>query len=371
MTDSIINIQNLSKSYVDHVAIDNIDLTIKHGEFITLLGPSGCGKTTLLRIIAGFEQPDHGRILLDGKDITEIPPEKRHVNLVFQNYALFPHMRVFDNIAFGLRCQKLDTDTINRRVNAVVALAHLEKFVDRFPPSLSGGQQQRVALARAIVNRPQVLLLDEPFSALDYSLRKHMRVELKQLQRDLGITFIFVTHDQEEALSMSDRIVIFNEGRIEQIGNARTIYEEPANKFTADFIGETNIFSAEIISANEQNIEVLFEDTQFTLKNKKQLKQDDKIDIIIRPEDFEVWDSTEATDPTGMLPGTIEEVIYKGSTVDLIVRLHSGKLISATEFFNEDDPNLIYKIGEKVWVSWPNGWEVILQCDGAQSNDQL
>ncbi len=359
MKKPIIQIENLSKTFGDHEALNNINLTIFDGEFLTLLGPSGCGKTTLLRILAGFEAPDAGKILLNGENITQTPPEHRHVNMVFQNYALFPHMSVFENVAFGLRCQKVPEKEIEKRVAEVLDIVHLGSFATRKPENLSGGQQQRVALARAVVNRPLVLLLDEPFSALDYSLRKRMRVELQQLQRELGITFIFVTHDQEEALSLSDRIVILNQGNIEQVDSARQVYEEPKNLFAAKFIGEANIFDVVVLSSDEDTMHVNIENKPFKLMNKLDAKAGDKFHVIIRPEDLQVWDVTEVNQYEDKLPGIVEQVIYKGSTVDLIIHLDSGKQLSASQFFNEDDPNLSYNVGEKVWVEWMLGWEVI------------
>jgi len=360
MLNNIIQLLNINKRYGDDAALHNINLNIKNGEFLTLLGPSGCGKTTLLRILAGFESPDTGKVFLNDNDITAIPPEKRHINMVFQNYALFPHMSVYDNVAFGLRCHNIPEADIKQRVTDALATVHLEKFHHRKPKKLSGGQQQRVAFARAVVNRPQLLLLDEPFSALDYKLRKKMQIELKTLQRDLGITFVFVTHDQEEALSMSDRIVVMNEGVIEQVDTARVVYEEPNNLFTAQFIGEANIFDTEVINASTMNIDINVEEKTYQIENRKRFNTGDKLYLIIRPEDFRVWGSKEIDDTHHMIPGEIEQVIYKGSTVDLKVKLPSGKPIWATEFFDEDDPNLIYQLGEKVWVEWPLGWEVTL-----------
>lgn len=360
MNKPLIELQNIRKCFAEQNVLQNIDLTIENGEFLTLLGPSGCGKTTLLRILAGFTTPDHGQILLNGSDITQVPPEERHLNMVFQQYALFPHMTVFDNVAFGLRCQKVDEVQIKQRVTRMLEIVHLERHHHRYPANLSGGQQQRVALARAVVNQPLVLLLDEPFSALDFSLRKKMRIELKQLQRELGITFIFVTHDQEEALTMSDRIVVMNDGAIKQVGTARCVYEEPTNLFTAKFIGAANIFDTTVDSVNDDQISVKIESKQFELKNQKQFQAGNKIHVIIRPEDINVLDDSEAEDKSTMLPGTVKEVIYKGSTVDLVVKLQSGRKIFATEFFDEDDPNLNYSLGEKAWVDWQHGWEVIL-----------
>ena len=251
LLNSVVELQNVSKSINHQIILNNLSLSVKEGEFLTLLGPSGCGKTTLLRLISGFEEPTSGKIFIDGKDVSGLPPHKRHVHTVFQSYALFPHMSVFQNVAFGLKCQKVPSKQIKVQVEEVLKMVKLEAYVDRKPSQLSGGQQQRIAIARAAVNRPRVLLLDEPLSSLDYRLRKNMQIELKQLQRRLGITFIFVTHDQEEALSMSDRIVVLHEGNIEQMGTPREVYEEPRNLNVAKFIGEVNIFEGIILEVVE------------------------------------------------------------------------------------------------------------------------
>jgi spermidine/putrescine transport system ATP-binding protein len=360
MDENIIEIKSVSKHFYNHLVLDEINLHIKNGEFLTLLGPSGCGKTTLLRLLAGFEEPDHGSIWLKQRDITKTPPEVRHVNMVFQSYALFPHMTVYENVAFGLRCQKMKKELIEKKVNDALFMVKLDVFANRKPAQLSGGQQQRVAIARAVVNQPLVLLLDEPFSALDYSLRKSMRIELKELQRRLGITFVFVTHDQEEALSMSDRIVVMNQGRIEQMGTPRDVYEEPKNMFVAQFIGEANIFEAKIVKSSAHEVEVDIEGQVFRCQNKKNFQKEQRVHVILRPEDIRVWGQREVADSKNMLPGLVEQVIYKGSTVDLIVRLPSNKLVAASEFFDEDDEKLEYERGEKVWIHWTLGWEVLI-----------
>ncbi|MBU0744689.1 MAG: spermidine/putrescine ABC transporter ATP-binding protein PotA [Gammaproteobacteria bacterium] len=362
MNQSIIELIGVSKKFGDYQALHETNISIKNGEFITLLGPSGCGKTTLLRLISGLEKPDSGKIFINGRDVTDLPPEKRHLNMVFQSYALFPHMTVYDNVAFGLRCKKVPENEIKDRVNKVLRMVKLDTLSKRKPNQLSGGQQQRVAIARAVVNEPIVLLLDEPLSALDYNLRKNMQLELKELQRRLGITFIFVTHDQEEALSMSDRLAIMNEGFIEQLGTPKDVYEEPKNLYVAEFIGETNIFKAEISEAYDDKLSVEIGDKRFILNNKKKLSAKQKVHVVIRPEDITVWGENEITpeETKDMLSGTVEQVIYKGSTVDLIIRLSNGKKILASEFFNEDDENLDYHAMEKVWFDWIPGWEVIL-----------
>lgn len=362
MKSNIIELIDVSKRYGDYHALHKTNLTIKNGEFMTLLGPSGCGKTTILRLISGLEAPDTGKIIINGKDVTNIPPEDRHLNMVFQSYALFPHMSVYENIAFGLRCKNTPENEIETRVNEILRIVKLAPLANRKPNQLSGGQQQRVAIARAAVNEPIVLLLDEPLSALDYSLRKDMQIELKQLQRRLGITFIFVTHDQQEALSMSDRVAVMNEGYIEQLGSPKDVYEEPANLHIAKFIGEANIFTVDVIEATENRLKAKIEGKLFNLNNKRQLKTGKKAHVIIRPEDITVWGEEETTtdEEKTMLPGIVEQVIYKGSTVDLIIRLNSGKQILATEFFNEDDEKLDYHSKEKVWFDWVPGWEVVM-----------
>lgn len=362
MNRNVVELKGVSKYYHDHVVLQNISLEVRNGEFLTLLGPSGCGKTTLLRLISGFEEPNNGTITIDGRDISGLPPQERHVNTVFQSYALFPHMNVFDNVAFGLRCKRLNKDEIQHRVMDALRMVKLDHLALRKPHQLSGGQQQRVAIARAVVNKPLVLLLDEPLSSLDYRLRKNMQMELKQLQEQLGITFIFVTHDQEEALSMSDRVVVMHEGTVEQVGTPREVYEEPCNLQVANFIGEANIFDTEVIAADEKTIEVQVEGKNFKLKNRRKYTADQKLYVLVRPEDLQVWAPSEVEneDTSQMFPGVVEQVNYKGVTVDLMIRLNSNKLLSATQFFNEDDEKLDFRPDEKVWVHWFPGWEVIL-----------
>lgn len=362
MSDNVIELQAVHKLIRGEVILQDINLAVRHGEFLTLLGPSGCGKTTLLRLISGFEEPTQGKVFIENKDASGLPPHRRHVHTVFQNYALFPHMTVFENVAFSLRCQQLATQEIQARVGEALKIVKLENFAERKPGQLSGGQQQRVAIARAVVNRPLVLLLDEPLSSLDYRLRKNMQIELKQLQRQLGITFVFVTHDQEEALSMSDRVVIMEEGRIEQVGTPREVYEEPRNLTVAKFIGEANIFNAEVLQVQDPYLTVDILGKRRQVKSKRSFSMGQKVHVLIRPEDVRVWHLSEVEDESQeMFSGTVEEVIYKGTTVDLIVRLKdSHYCVSATEFFDEDDEKLEYPLGESVWVTWPEGWEVLL-----------
>lgn len=361
LANNVVELRGVYKTIHDHEILHGIDLEVREGEFLTLLGPSGCGKTTLLRLISGFEEPSKGQIFIDGHDVNGLPPYQRHVHTVFQSYALFPHMSVFDNVAFGLRCQKVPAGEIKPRVAEVLKMVKLENFANRKPSQLSGGQQQRVAIARAAVNRPRVLLLDEPLSSLDYRLRKTMQIELKQLQRKLGITFIFVTHDQEEALSMSDRVVVMQEGNIEQIGTPRQVYEEPRSLKVATFIGEVNIFEGTIISSNgDKQVIVDILGTKRAAKSTRTFQPGQAVKVLIRPEDVRVWGQPEVNDTSEMFAGTVEEVIYKGTTVDLIVRLANNTIVAATEFFDEDDDRLEYKMGEQVWVNWTPGWEVIL-----------
>jgi spermidine/putrescine transport system ATP-binding protein len=360
MTNNIIELRGVSKSIHDHSILHDLTLEVRNGEFLTLLGPSGCGKTTLLRLISGFEEPTTGQIFINGRDVNGLPPHLRHVHTVFQSYALFPHMSVFENVAFGLRCQKLPKTEIITRVNEVLKVVKLEKYAKRKPDQLSGGQQQRVAIARAVVNRPLVLLLDEPLSSLDYRLRKTMQIELKQLQRKLGITFIFVTHDQEEALSMSDRVVVMHEGCIEQVGTPRQVYEAPQNLTVAKFIGEANIFDSEIEAIDGKQLTVNIQGKRRVVKSTRPFSVGQKVHVLVRPEDLRVWGQAEVTDSSDMYPGVVEEVIYKGTTVDLMVRLPNNQLLGATEFFDEDDDRLEYVIGEVVWATWVSGWEVVL-----------
>lgn len=360
MTSPLIEIKEVNKSYGSNLILNNISLSVHNGEFLTLLGPSGCGKTTLLRLISGFEQPSSGEIYFNGQCINSLPPQKRDVHTVFQSYALFPHLSVYENVAFALRCKKMDEKTIAARVEETLRLVQLESFAKRDIQQLSGGQQQRVAIARAVINRPQVLLLDEPLSSLDYRLRKKMQYELKQLQKALNMTFIFVTHDQEEALSMSDRIVIFNHGHIEQIGTPRQVYETPANLYVAKFIGEANIFKIQIKGVSGENLLTEIESVPIECRNTGNYQPGDKVHLIIRPEDIRVLKDSETDDTSGMLPGKIIDIVYKGSTIDLKVELNSGKIINATTFFDEDDDNLEYTLNEALWLQWLPGWEVLL-----------
>lgn len=365
-TDSIIQLRGVTKCFEDTIALDTLDLDIKNGEFLTLLGPSGCGKTTILRLISGFETCDEGAITLNGQRVDTLAPEERQVNTVFQNYALFPHMTVRDNVGFGLKMQRRPKAEIAKRVTEALRMVHLEAHADRKPRQLSGGQQQRVAIARAVINNPLVLLLDEPFSALDYKLRKKMQLEIKHLQRQLGITFVFVTHDQEEAFAMSDRVVVMNQGKIEQIGSPQEIYEEPTNLYVAKFVGEINILSAIITQAEaDGHYTALIEGISFPLRSKKTFAVGDAVNVLLRPEDLRVYRLCEERPEGPHLMGKIIESVYKGATVDILVALPDGSKLMAAEFFNEDDADINYNPGETVSVSWVDGWEVVLPDDEA------
>ncbi len=324
----IIELKNISKSFDGDKVLDNISLDIYDNEFLTLLGPSGCGKTTTLRLIGGFETPDEGDVIFLGEKINDVPPHKRHVNTVFQKYALFPHLNVFENVAFPLREKKMPKDQIDKKVHEMLDLVMLSGFAKRRVTSLSGGQQQRVAIARALVNEPKVLLLDEPLGALDLKLRKDMQQELKKIQKATGITFIFVTHDQEEALSMSDTIVVMSEGRIQQIGTPIDIYNEPVNAFVADFIGESNILDGVML----EDLKVRFSGHVFECVDKG-FGRGEAVDVVVRPEDVDIVKESD-----GMLTGVVTGVTFMGVHYEVIVDIGGFKwMIQTTDFVDVDE----------------------------------
>ena len=333
MAKELIRLQNVSMSFDGETVLDSIDLTINDHEFLTLLGPSGCGKTTTLRIIGGFQKPTSGDVFFDGERINDVPPYRRKINTVFQKYALFPHLDVYDNIAFGLRVSKLDEDEVDKRVSKMLEIVSLKGFQNRKVTSLSGGQQQRVAIARALVNSPKVLLLDEPLGALDMRLRKDMQNELKRIQQALEITFIYVTHDQEEALAMSDTVVVMDKGCIQQIGSPVDIYNEPKNAFVADFIGESNILDGIM----RQDYEVEFFGHRYRCLDKGFAKNE-PVDVVIRPEDIDIVAPT-----GGYLTATVTNVIFKGTFYDTFVDVGDFKwLIQTTD---------AHSVGDKIGIS--------------------
>ncbi len=324
----IVELKNISKSFDGEKVLDNISLNIYDNEFLTLLGPSGCGKTTTLRLIGGFDTPDEGDVIFLGQRINDLPPHKRNVNTVFQKYALFPHLNVFENVAFPLREKKLPKSEIQDRVNSMLSLVMLSGFAHRRVTSLSGGQQQRVAIARALVAEPKVLLLDEPLGALDLKLRKDMQQELKKIQKATGITFIFVTHDQEEALSMSDTIVVMSEGRIQQIGTPIDVYNEPVNAFVADFIGESNILDGIML----EDLKVRFSGHTFNCVDKG-FGKGEAVDVVVRPEDVDI-----VPEEKGMLRGVVTSVTFMGVHYEVIVDIGGFKwMIQTTDFVDVDE----------------------------------
>lgn len=321
MENYVIELKNISKSFGDNVILENFDFKVKKDEFLTILGPSGCGKTTILRLIGGFEEPDEGQILFNGEDITNKEAYERRINTVFQKYALFPHMNVFDNIAFGLKIKKMDKKVIKEKVSEVLKLVNLSGFENREIESLSGGQQQRIAIARALVNEPDVLLLDEPLGALDLKLRQAMQIELKRIQKSVGITFIYVTHDQEEALSMSDTVVVLNNGEIQQMDSPINIYNEPKNAFVADFIGESNIIKGRML----EDFKVRFLDYDFPCVDKG-FKANEDVEVVVRPEDVLL------VDENYQIEGTVTSLVFKGVHYEMTVDIDGySMLVQSTE----------------------------------------
>ncbi len=353
MSNSIVSLIDVEKSFGKNKVVKKMNVEIKEGEFLTLLGPSGCGKTTTLRMIAGFEEVSSGIIKVQGESIDDKEPFERDVNTVFQNYALFPHMTVFDNIAYGLKIKKKSKDEIKKKVNEMLDLVQLKGYENRKPDALSGGQKQRVAIARALINNPKVLLLDEPLGALDLKLRKQMQVELKRLQKKLGITFVYVTHDQEEALTMSDRIAVMNEGVIEQLATPREIYDRPITKFVAGFIGESNIFDGKVINSHDGILDV--ETSAGTIKVKGNGFDGESIYVSIRPEHIKV-----STDPVEgfNLKGIVKDFIYMGTVVKTSVDLKDNTEIKYTRFEKDED----FKEGDSVNIYWNPERAVVIKA---------
>lgn len=351
MADNIIELRHISKVYSDNgfKAVDDFNLEVKRGEFVTFLGPSGCGKTTTLRMIAGFEMPTSGEILLNGEDISQLPANKRPINTVFQRYALFPHMNIYDNIAFGLKLKKLPKEEIRKKVKRVLDIVDLEGFENRKISTLSGGQQQRIAIARALVNEPEILMLDEPLGALDLKMRQEMQLELKHMHDELGITFIYVTHDQEEALTMSDKIVVLSEGRIQQIGTPEDIYNEPQNAFVADFIGESNIFKGIMTG----HMKVRFCGGEFM--GMDDVAEGTLVDVVVRPEDVII---TKPED--GVVEGEVVSVIFKGMHYEVTVESGKYEMVIRTTKY--------YSVGERIGMKLePDGIHIMLAEDHTTS----
>ncbi len=355
---AIVEIKNVNKKYADNHVVHDLTLDIYEGEFLTMLGPSGCGKTTLLRMIGGFEETTDGQILIEGENVEEKEPFERNVNTVFQSYALFPHLNIFNNIAYGLKMKKVAKSEIKERVQKMLELVQLNGYDKRFPSQLSGGQKQRVAIARALINNPKVLLLDEPLGALDLKLRKEMQLELKNLQKKLGITFIYVTHDQEEALTMSDRIAIMNQGYLDQLDTPEGIYEKPKTKFVADFIGESNIFDATISSQDKESLKLSIEVGEVLGRAEEGITFDlgEMIYACVRPENLK-W----SKEPVNgfRIQGIVKEQIYVGNIIKSNIVLGNGQILKLSRMDLEDIP----KVGEVVNIYWDLEDVVLMKSD--------
>jgi len=364
--DPVITLDHVVKRFGTFVAVEEANFAIERGEFFSMLGPSGCGKTTTLRMIAGFEQPTAGRLLLDGKDVSRVPPYRRNVNTVFQHYALFPHMTVTDNVAFGPRSQKLPPDETARRVRELLEVVRLTAFADRKPAQLSGGQQQRVALARALANYPSALLLDEPLGALDLKLRQAMQIELKRTQREVGITFIYVTHDQEEALTMSDRIAVMNEGRVEQIGTPQEIYHSPTSVFVANFIGVANLIPGVVQDCTSAAATVLISGTHRVPvpQGGARVRPGTSATVMVRPERLRLSEAS-AADSAGV-PVTVEHAVFQGPVVRCTMRASDGTQIVAHVGPEQPLPPLEPGLGLR--VNWDYDAARLLPADGVPAS---
>lgn len=350
----IVKLEKFGKNYGEKIVIRNVDLEVYEGEFLTLLGSSGCGKTTILRSISGLDHPSKGRVYIDGEDVTELEPPQRKVNTIFQNYALFPLMTVEENIAFGLKMKKVPKKEIKKKVKKMLELVHLVGYEKRKPKDLSGGEQQRVSIARGLINNPKVLLLDEPLSALDLKLRKQMQIELKQLQRKLGVTFIYVTHDQDEALSMSDRIVVLRKGKIEQIGSPIEVYENPQSLYVADFLGEANVFSGKIIRKEEEKTYVLLNDKD-EIEVYTDIKKGKEVDIVVRPENIKI---SKTKKDINCFKGKVNEQIYDGAFMKNLIDV-DGKIVKVVTSGNDR----LFNIGDDVYIYWTIEDAIVLESE--------
>jgi spermidine/putrescine transport system ATP-binding protein len=371
--DIEVRLVDVVKKFGDIAAVDHIDLEVRDGEFFSLLGPSGCGKTTTLRMIGGFEEPTSGLIELEGKDVTWLPPYRRNVNTVFQNYALFPHLTIYENVAFGLRRKKAKDSEVKSRVSEMLALVELAGFEKRKPTQISGGQAQRVALARALINRPGVLLLDEPLGALDLKLRKQMQLELKRIQQDVGITFIYVTHDQEEAMTMSDRIAVMNRGHYEQLADPETLYERPATRFVAGFLGISNLLRGNVVETSERYAAVRLLDDSVVRIPAAAVDGATTIEVGVRPEKIRMY-PTDAPPPEGLnnLSGTIRDASYVGVSTQYVVETRSGGRITVYEQNVERTLHgSLYRPGDDVQLAWSpdHSFAVASPVAGAAAED--
>ncbi len=367
-----VRLVGVTKRFGDTVAVDHIDLEVESGEFFSLLGPSGCGKTTTLRIIGGFEQPTEGRIELQGEDVTWLPPYRRNVNTVFQNYALFPHLNVYDNIAFGLRRRRVPEREVRERVAEMLRLVEMTGFEKRRPSQISGGQAQRVALARALVNRPAVLLLDEPLGALDLKLRKQMQVELKRIQQEVGITFIYVTHDQEEAMTMSDRIAVMNRGRYEQLGDPESLYERPASRFVAGFLGVSNLLPATLDgTVGDYAVARLRDETPVRIP-RAQTTGLSRIEVGVRPEKIRLREPEEPIpDGHNALVGVVRDASYLGVSTSYIVEIRGGARLTVYEQNVERATRSeLWRPGEEVRLSWSPDHTFVVPVEDDRDTDE-
>jgi len=360
MAEECVKLERVTKHFPECCAIDDLSLSITEGEFYSLLGPSGCGKTTTLRVIAGFEQPTSGKVYLDNEMVNGVPPNLRNVNTVFQNYAIFPHLSVYENVAYPLRIKKLPKDEITGRVGESLNMVSMLGFEDRFSNQLSGGQRQRIALARALILKPRVLLLDEPLGALDLQLRQQMQGVLKRLQRELGITFIYVTHDQGEALTMSDQIAVMYEGKLQQVGTPKEIYESPANRFVAQFIGKTNFVEAVIDEKKSDSVTVHIGPFKIQCAVKKFFKKQKSVCISIRPERVVIDKKVKRLN--NVLSGKVDDIVYYGDRLEIVVKLDgTDKYLTAKQEAKKPSSGSEFNIGDAVEVGWNIGEEVLLQ----------